>query len=123
MGHDVGVTEVWVTEGGGTFVQGLIRLLSTCANGSAAAAESLLLLRISSILKDVLAGSGLISSTSVSASSVNRPPEQACVFGAIGVKGTLWGCIFCIGCTMQLSGDIKMLAVVVPALVCWPVLL
>lgn len=66
-------------------MQGLIRLLSTCASGSAAAAESLLQLRISSILKDVLAGSGLISSTSVSSSSVNRPPEQACIYGAIGV--------------------------------------
>lgn len=63
---------------GHLLVQGLIRLLSTCASGSAAAAESLLLLRISSILKDVLAGSGLISSTSVSPSSVNRPPEQVC---------------------------------------------
>lgn len=59
-------------------VQGLIRLLSTCAHGSAAAAETLLLLRISNILKDVLAGSGLVSSTSVSPSSVNRPPEQVC---------------------------------------------
>ncbi|KAG0572814.1 hypothetical protein KC19_VG127600 [Ceratodon purpureus] len=55
---------------------GLIRLLSTCASGSAGAAESLLMLRISSILKDVLAGSGLISSTSGSGSSANRPPEQ-----------------------------------------------
>ncbi|BBM99900.1 E3 ubiquitin-protein ligase TRIP12 [Marchantia polymorpha subsp. ruderalis] len=55
---------------------GLIRLLSTCASGSAAAAESLLLLRISSILKDILAGAGLVSCTSVSPSSVNRPPEQ-----------------------------------------------
>jgi E3 ubiquitin-protein ligase TRIP12 len=54
----------------------LIRLLSTCASGSAAAAESLLQLRISSILKNILAGSGLVSSTSVSPSSVNRPPEQ-----------------------------------------------
>ncbi|KAG0597138.1 hypothetical protein M758_UG314500 [Ceratodon purpureus] len=55
---------------------GLIRVLSTCASGSSGAAESLLMLRISSILKDVLAGSGLISSTSGSGSSVNRPPEQ-----------------------------------------------
>ncbi|KAL3701580.1 hypothetical protein R1sor_019602 [Riccia sorocarpa] len=55
---------------------GLIRLLSTCASGSAAAAESLLLLRISNILKDILAGAGVVSSTSVSPSSVNRPPEQ-----------------------------------------------
>lgn len=64
---------------GDLFVQGLIRLLSTCASGSAGAAESLLTLRISSILKDVLAGSGLISSTSVTASSVNRPPEQVSI--------------------------------------------
>ncbi|KAL2649350.1 hypothetical protein R1flu_017478 [Riccia fluitans] len=55
---------------------GLIRLLSTCASGSAAATESLLLLRISSILKDILAGAGVVSCTSVSPSSVNRPPEQ-----------------------------------------------
>lgn len=62
-------------------MQGLIRLLSTCASGSAGAAESLLKLRISSTLKDVLAGSGLISSTSVTASPVNRPPEQVRIFG------------------------------------------
>ncbi|CAM6105259.1 unnamed protein product [Calypogeia fissa] len=55
---------------------GLIRLLSTCASGSASAAESLLLLRISSILKDILAGAGLVPSTTVAPSSVNRPPEQ-----------------------------------------------
>lgn len=61
-------------------LQGLIRLLSTCASGSAAAAESLLFLRISSILKDILAGSGLISSTAVSPSAINRPPEQVCSF-------------------------------------------
>lgn len=89
LGMMLGMAKVWVTEGGGMFVQGLIRLLSTCASGSAAAAESLLMLRISRILKDVLAGSGLISSTSVSASSVNRPPEQACVYGAVGVEGAL----------------------------------
>ena len=68
-------------------MQGLIRLLSTCASGSAGAAESLLMLRISSILKDVLAGSGLISSTSGSGSSVNRPPEQARVDGGCGMFG------------------------------------
>lgn len=55
---------------------GLIRLLSTCASGSAVGAESLLLLNISGILKDILAGSGLVSSISVSPSAVNRPPEQ-----------------------------------------------
>lgn len=70
---------------GDAVVQGLIRLLSTCASGSAGAAESLLLLRISSILKDVLAGSGLVSSTSGSGLSVNRPPEQACVGGGFGL--------------------------------------
>ncbi len=66
------------------FWQVLIRLLSTCASGSAAAAESLLQLRISSILKNILAGSGLVSSTSVSPSSVNRPPEQVMFFSPEG---------------------------------------
>lgn len=74
---------------GDAVVQGLIRLLSTCASGSAGAAESLLLLRISSTLKEVLAGSGLISSTSGSGSSVNRPPEQVCVDGDCGC-GKFW---------------------------------
>ena len=57
-------------------LQGLIRLLSTCASGSAVAAENLLLLNVSSILKDILAGSGLVASISVVPSSMNRPPEQ-----------------------------------------------
>eukprot|EP00250_Pteridium_aquilinum_P022187 c25318_g3_i1 orf=376-6123(+) len=55
---------------------GLIRLLSTCASGSAAAAESLLLLNISSTIKDILAGSGVLSSSSVSPFSANRSPDQ-----------------------------------------------
>ena len=54
-------------------LQGLIRLLSTCAS---VAAENLLLLNVSSILKDILAGSGLVASISVVPSSMNRPPEQ-----------------------------------------------
>jgi E3 ubiquitin-protein ligase TRIP12 len=57
----------------------LIRLLSICAGGSPAAAESLLQLQISSILQKVLAGSGLTSSTSASPRSVSRPPEQVIV--------------------------------------------
>ncbi|KAI3446256.1 hypothetical protein Pfo_002921 [Paulownia fortunei] len=54
---------------------GLIRLLSTCASGSALGAKSLLLLGISGILKDILSGSGLVSSMSVSP-ALSRPPEQ-----------------------------------------------
>ncbi|PIN19161.1 putative ubiquitin fusion degradation protein [Handroanthus impetiginosus] len=54
---------------------GLIRLLSTCASGSALGAKSLLLLGISGILKDILLGSGLVSSVSVSP-ALSRPPEQ-----------------------------------------------
>ncbi|KAI3447941.1 hypothetical protein Pfo_004606 [Paulownia fortunei] len=54
---------------------GLIRLLSTCANGSPLGAKSLLLLGISGILKDILSGSGLVSSMSVSP-ALSRPPEQ-----------------------------------------------
>ncbi|XP_024534679.1 E3 ubiquitin-protein ligase UPL3 [Selaginella moellendorffii] len=54
---------------------GLIRLLSSCASGSASASESLLLLNISSILKDILTGAGLTSTTSV-APSISRLPEQ-----------------------------------------------
>ncbi|KAK4477229.1 hypothetical protein RD792_016443 [Penstemon davidsonii] len=54
---------------------GLIRLLSTCANGSPLGAKSLLLLGISGILKDILSGSGLVSSVSVSP-ALSRPPEQ-----------------------------------------------
>ncbi|MCO5580943.1 hypothetical protein L7F22_034817 [Adiantum nelumboides] len=55
---------------------GLIRLLSTCASGSAAAAESLLLLNISSTIKDILAGSGVLSSSTVSPLSAARSPDQ-----------------------------------------------
>jgi E3 ubiquitin-protein ligase TRIP12 len=60
-------------------LQVLVRLLSICAGGSPAAAESLLQLQISSILQKVLAGSGLTSSTSASPRSVSRPPEQVIV--------------------------------------------
>ncbi|KAL9141695.1 hypothetical protein ABFS82_14G121300 [Erythranthe guttata] len=54
---------------------GLIRLLSTCANGSPLGAKSLLLLGISGILKEILSGSGLVSSMSVSP-ALSKPPEQ-----------------------------------------------
>ncbi|ERN00443.1 hypothetical protein AMTR_s00100p00119160 [Amborella trichopoda] len=54
---------------------GLIRLLSTCASGSPLAAKTLLLLGISGILKDILSGSGLVASISVSP-ALTRPPEQ-----------------------------------------------
>ncbi|KAK1274292.1 E3 ubiquitin-protein ligase UPL3 [Acorus gramineus] len=54
---------------------GLIRLLSTCASGSPLSAKTLLLLGISGILKDILSGSGLVSSISVSP-ALTRPPEQ-----------------------------------------------
>ncbi|KAL1541164.1 E3 ubiquitin-protein ligase upl3 [Salvia divinorum] len=54
---------------------GLIRLLSTCASGSPLGAKSLLHLGISSILKDILSGSGFASSMSVSP-ALSRPPEQ-----------------------------------------------
>eukprot|EP00897_Mesotaenium_endlicherianum_P009531 jgi/Mesen1/8606/ME000050S08019 len=48
---------------------GLVRLLATCAAGSGAAVEKLLLLGISATLKDVLLGS-------TSASTISRPPDQ-----------------------------------------------
>ncbi|KAJ0969933.1 hypothetical protein J5N97_022810 [Dioscorea zingiberensis] len=54
---------------------GLIRLLSTCASGSPLGAKTLLLLGISGILKDILSGSGLVASISVSP-AVTRPAEQ-----------------------------------------------
>lgn len=54
---------------------GLIRLLSTCASGSPLGSKTLLLLGISGILKDILSGSGLVSSISVSP-ALSRPPEQ-----------------------------------------------
>lgn len=56
-------------------MQGLIRLLSTCASGSPLGAKTLLLLGISGILKDILSGSGLVASISVSP-AISRPPEQ-----------------------------------------------
>lgn len=54
---------------------GLIRLLSTCASGSPLGQKTLLLLGISGILKDILSGSGLVASMSVSP-ALSRPPEQ-----------------------------------------------
>lgn len=56
-------------------MQGLIRLLSTCASGSAIGAKTLLHLGISGILKEILSGSGLVSTMSVSP-ALSRPPEQ-----------------------------------------------
>ncbi|KAL2937119.1 E3 ubiquitin-protein ligase UPL3 [Bienertia sinuspersici] len=44
---------------------GLIRLLATCASGSTVGAKTLLLLGISGILKDILAGSGLVGNMSI----------------------------------------------------------
>ncbi|XP_057456554.1 E3 ubiquitin-protein ligase UPL3 [Lotus japonicus] len=54
---------------------GLIRLLSTCASGSPLGAKTLLHLGISSILKDILSGSGASSNSSVSP-ALSRPPDQ-----------------------------------------------
>ncbi|KAH7518419.1 hypothetical protein FEM48_Zijuj09G0169600 [Ziziphus jujuba var. spinosa] len=54
---------------------GLIRLLSTCASGSPLGTKTLLLLGISGILKDILAGSGIAATSSVSP-ALSRPPEQ-----------------------------------------------
>lgn len=56
-------------------MQGLIRLLSTCASGSDQGAKTLLLLGISGILKDILSGSGLVAGMSVSP-ALSRPAEQ-----------------------------------------------
>lgn len=56
-------------------MQGLIRLLSTCASGSPLGAKTLLLLGISGILKDILAGSGIAANSSVSP-ALSRPAEQ-----------------------------------------------
>ncbi|KAH7436064.1 hypothetical protein KP509_05G000700 [Ceratopteris richardii] len=53
-----------------------VRLLSTCASGSAAATESLLLLNISSIIKDILAGSGVLCNSTVSPLPTVRFPKQ-----------------------------------------------
>ncbi|KAK7860944.1 e3 ubiquitin-protein ligase upl3 [Quercus suber] len=54
---------------------GLIRLLSTCASGSPLGAKTLLLLGISGILKDILAGAGISTNASVSP-ALSRPAEQ-----------------------------------------------
>nr|XP_043631865.1 E3 ubiquitin-protein ligase UPL3-like [Erigeron canadensis] len=54
---------------------GLIRLLSTCARGSPLGSTTLLVLGISGILKDILSGSGLVATMSVSP-ALSRPPEQ-----------------------------------------------
>ncbi|GJZ50888.1 E3 ubiquitin protein ligase UPL3 isoform X1 [Tanacetum coccineum] len=54
---------------------GLIRLLSTCASGSPLGSKTLLLLGISGILKEILSGSGLVATMSVSP-ALSRPPEQ-----------------------------------------------
>ncbi|GER35888.1 E3 ubiquitin-protein ligase UPL3 [Striga asiatica] len=65
---------------------GLIRLLSTCASGSPLGAKSLLLLGISGTLKEILQGSGLVSSMSVSP-ALSRPPEQ--VFEIVNLANEL----------------------------------
>ncbi|OIT27638.1 PREDICTED: E3 ubiquitin-protein ligase UPL3-like [Nicotiana attenuata] len=54
---------------------GLIRLLSTCASGSPLGAKTLMILGISRILKDILSGSGLVATVSISP-ALSRPPEQ-----------------------------------------------
>lgn len=59
-------------------MQGLIRLLSTCASGSPLGAKTLLLHGASGILKDILSGSGVSSNTSVSP-ALSRPADQVCV--------------------------------------------
>ncbi|XP_051145635.1 E3 ubiquitin-protein ligase UPL3 [Andrographis paniculata] len=65
---------------------GLIRLLSTCANGSPLGAKSLLLLGISGILKEILSGSAAGQSMSVSP-ALTRPPEQ--VFEIVSLANEL----------------------------------
>ncbi|XP_073065596.1 LOW QUALITY PROTEIN: E3 ubiquitin-protein ligase UPL3-like [Primulina eburnea] len=69
-----------------TTYTGLIRLLSICANGSPLGSKSLLLLGISAILKDILQGSGLVSSMSVSP-ALSRPPEQ--IFEVVNLANEL----------------------------------
>ncbi|KAK4345454.1 hypothetical protein RND71_035630 [Anisodus tanguticus] len=54
---------------------GLIRLLSTCASGSPLVVKTLMILGISGILKDILSGSGLVASVSISP-GLSRPAEQ-----------------------------------------------
>lgn len=68
-------------------MQGLIRLLSTCASGSPLGAKTLLLLGISGILKDILAGAGISTNASVSP-ALSRPAEQVLLFLFLGV----WPC-------------------------------
>ncbi|KAI5054672.1 hypothetical protein GOP47_0029817 [Adiantum capillus-veneris] len=53
---------------------GLVRLLSICASGSSVAAESLLEMKISSIVKEILTTSG----QSVSSVVMNMPSQQLC---------------------------------------------
>ncbi|GFQ00091.1 E3 ubiquitin-protein ligase upl3 [Phtheirospermum japonicum] len=65
---------------------GLIRLLSTCASGSPLGSKSLLLLGISGTLKEILQGSALVSSMSVSP-ALSRPPEQ--VFEIVNLANEL----------------------------------
>ncbi|CAA0815645.1 E3 ubiquitin-protein ligase UPL3 [Striga hermonthica] len=69
-----------------TTYTGLIRLLSTCASGSPLGAKSLLLLGISGTLREILQGSGLVSSMSVSP-ALSRPPEQ--VFEIVNLASEL----------------------------------
>ena len=59
----------------GFLIQGLVRLLSTCASGSPLGAKTLLLLGISGILKDILSGSGISANSSVPP-ALSRPAEQ-----------------------------------------------
>lgn len=63
-------------------VQGLIRLLSICVSGSAIGAKTLFLLGISGILKEILSGSGEVSSIFV-LPVLYRPPEQVFNFSSL----------------------------------------
>lgn len=83
-------------------MQGLIRLLSTCASGSPLGAKTLLLLGISGILKDILSGSGLVASLSVSA-ALSRPPEQV-------LTVTLFKSFFLIFLNRGLGGTLEPIA-------------
>ncbi|CAN1192510.1 E3 ubiquitin-protein ligase UPL3 [Linum perenne] len=65
---------------------GLIRLLSTFASGSPLGARTLLLLGISSTLKDILLGSGSSTNASVPP-AMNRPAEQ--VFEIVNLANEL----------------------------------
>ncbi|KAF3544517.1 hypothetical protein DY000_02009066 [Brassica cretica] len=58
---------------------GLIRLLSTCASGSPLGCRTLLLLGISSILKDILSGSGVSANASISP-ALSRPADQVRIY-------------------------------------------